>query len=262
MQREKKSLVFVTNLKPFNMKTSGKSKTGLSIFFTLFLSVILISVGAKALAQEKETRDVGSFSSISLSISADVYLTQGNETKVVIEAEQKILDLILTEVDGDNLKIKYPRGKWNIRSNKQINIFITTPGVEGLFLSGSGNIKAETQIKTESLDFSISGSGNIEIDDLVASDVEGHISGSGDINLSGSKTAESLEISISGSGDMFAETLKVNSVEIRISGSGTCKVFAVSELEASISGSGSVYYKGNPMVNARVSGSGKVRSSD
>ncbi len=236
--------------------------TGLSIFYSLFLSVILFSVGSGALAQEKETRDVGSFSSISLSISADLYLTQGNDTKVVIEAEQKILDLIRTEVVGDNLKIKLKTGKWYIRGNKQIKIYVSTPDVEGLFLSGSGNIKAETQIKTESLDFAISGSGNIVIDDLVVSDLEGHISGSGDIDLSGSKTAETMEISISGSGDLFADNLKVNSVEIRISGSGTCKVFAVSELEVSVSGSGSVYYKGNPMVNAKVSGSGKVRSSD
>ncbi|MBE9510127.1 MAG: DUF2807 domain-containing protein [Bacteroidetes bacterium] len=244
------------------MKTSRKSKTGLSIFYSLFLSVILISAGSRALAQEKETRDVGSFSSISLSISGDLYLTQGNDTKVVIEAEQKILDLIRTEVVGDNLKIKFKTGKWNIRSNKQINIYVSTPDVEGLFLSGSGNIKAETQIKTEGLDFAISGSGNIVIDDLVVSDLEGHTSGSGDINLSGSETVETMEISISGSGDLFAENLKVNDVEISISGSGTCKVFAVSELEAYISGSGSVYYKGNPMVNAKVSGSGKVRSLD
>ena len=67
------------------MKTSVKNKTGLSVFYSLFLSLILISGGSKALAQEKETRDVGSFSSISLSISGDLYLTQGNDTKVVIE---------------------------------------------------------------------------------------------------------------------------------------------------------------------------------
>ena len=244
------------------MKILIKSRTGLSMFYSLFLSVILISGGSKALAQEKETRDVGPFSSISLSLPADLYLTQGNDTKVVIEAEQKILDLIRTEVVGNNLKIKYKKGIWNIRSNKHIKIYVSTPDVEGLFLSGSGNIKAETQIKTKSLDFSISGSGNIVIDDLVASDIEGHISGSGDIDLSGSETAETMEISISGSGDFFAENLKVNSVELRISGSGTCRVFAVSELEASISGSGSVYYKGNPRVNAKASGSGKIRSID
>jgi len=175
---------------------------------------------------------------------------------------KKILDLIRTEVDGGNLKIKFKAGIWNFRSNKQINIYVSTPDVEGLFLSGSGNIKAETQIKTDDLDFSISGSGNITIDDLVASNLEGHISGSGDIDLSGSETVETMEISISGSGDLFAGNLKVNSVEIRVSGSGTCKVYAVSELEASVSGSGDVYYKGNPMVNARVSGSGKIRSLD
>ena len=244
------------------MKTSVKNKTGFPIFYSLFLSFILISGGSKAFAQEKETRDVGSFSSISLSISGDLYLTQGNDTKVVIEAEQKILDIIQTEVVGDNLKIKFPRGRWNIRSNKQIKIYVTTPNVEGLFLSGSGNIQAETQIKTEDLDFAISGSGNIAIDDLVASNLEGHISGSGDMDLSGSETVETMEISISGSGDLSAENLKVNSVEVRISGSGTCKVYAVSEIEASISGSGSVYYKGTPRINARASGSGKIRSLD
>ena len=244
------------------MKTAVKNKTGLSIFYSLFLSLILISGGSKAFAQEKETRDVGSFSSISLSISGDLYLSQGNETKVVIEAERNILDIIQTEVIGGNLKIRFPKGKWNIRSNKQINIYVTTPNVEGLYLSGSGNIRAETQIKTDDLDFSISGSGNIAIDDLVASDLEGHISGSGDIDLSGSGTVETMEISISGSGDLSAENLKVNSVEVRISGSATCKVYAVSEIEASISGSGSVYYKGNPRINARASGSGKIRSLD
>lgn len=236
--------------------------TGLSIFYLLFLSVIFVSGGAKAVAQEKEVRDVGSFSNISLSIPANLYLTQENDTKVVIEAEPKILKLIRTEVNGNNLKIRFKSGGWNIRSNKRINVYVSTPEVEGLFLSGSGNIKAVTKIKTNGLDFAISGSGNIAIDDLLASDVEGHISGSGDINLSGSETVESLEISISGSGDMFAENLKTQEVEIRISGSGTCKVFAVSKLEASISGSGRVYYKGNPIVEAKISGSGKVRSLD
>lgn len=262
MQQYKKTFVSLLKLKNNNMKTLINRISFLPLFFSLLLSAILLSCADLAFAQETEKRDVGSFSSISLSVAADLFLTQENDTKVIIEGDQKAIDQIVTKVDGDNLKIKLKPGVWNIFGNKKVKIYVSTPDVEGLYLSGSGNIEAENQIKTEELEFSVSGSGNIMIDNLNASDLEVHISGSGEIELGGSKTAETMEISISGSGDLFAEDFKTDDVEIRISGSGTCKVTAVSTLEAYISGSGSVYYKGDPMVEAKVSGSGKVRSLD
>jgi hypothetical protein len=219
------------------------------------LSIILISATLIAFGQ-KEERDVSSFSGISLGISGDLYLTQGSPQKLVIQAE-KNLDVIETEVRDGVLRIR--TDNWRSRI-KGVKIWITMSEVEALYVSGSGNLHAETSIKSEELDLKVSGSGKIKIPELRAEEIEAAISGSGDIVLEGS--ADEMEIRISGSGDVHAAGLEVSECGIKISGSGSCKIDATGELDASVSGSGNVTYYGNPQIDARVSGSGKVRRGD
>ena len=52
------------------------------------LTIALIFVTITAFAQKKEERDVASFTGVSLNISADVLLTQGNTREVIIEADE------------------------------------------------------------------------------------------------------------------------------------------------------------------------------
>jgi hypothetical protein len=239
------------------MKTKVITFVGLLVILCLSGSLVTNCSEISGIYQNKEKRDVGSFNKISLGISADLYLSQGSKTEVVIDAEERMMEYIITEVTNGNLKIKYD--KWRVPRHKRIKIYITIPEIKGLNVSGSGDIIAETDINGEDIEFNISGSGKIIIDNLKVSDAEASISGSGGLLLAGSETLESFEISISGSGDMKAEKLKVDKFMARISGSGTCEVHVLSELTANISGSGGVYYAGNPIVDVRISGSGKVR---
>lgn len=207
---------------------------------------------------KKENREVSAFSRISLGVSGNLYLTQGDEYKVVIEGDEDELDDIETIVTGDKLKIKYDRPfgfKWK---TKKVKIYVTTKEVEALSVSGSGNIMAETAISTEDVEFTVSGSGEIDIDDLEASNINASISGSGNIRLAGRNSAESLDIHISGSGKLKAPDLMLKKADISISGSGGCSVYVSDDLEVDVSGSGKVRYKGNPVVNANISGSGNV----
>ncbi|MBN2814737.1 MAG: DUF2807 domain-containing protein, partial [Bacteroidales bacterium] len=51
----------------------------------------------------KETRSVGTFTGVSLAFSGDIYIKQGSPQSIEIEAEQKTLEVIETELEGSTL---------------------------------------------------------------------------------------------------------------------------------------------------------------
>lgn len=230
----------------------------ISITFILTLFVSL------AWSQTKETRDVGAFDFIAMNISGKAYVTQGNKNEVIIEAEERDMDNIKTEVRGGRLSISTRDNgrwfRWGDGLDGRVNIYITLKELRGVSVSGSGDVISQNIIKTDDFEASISGSGDIEVE-LDTRAVVSKITGSGNIELKGS--AQKARLGISGSGKYFAEELKVDDYEISISGSGRAAINTNGELDVRISGSGSVYYSGNPTgVNTNVSGSGRVRRNN
>jgi hypothetical protein len=199
---------------------------------------------------------VDEFSSVGISVSATVYLEQGNTHSLEIEASQDVLDKIEVKVDNGKLIIKPEDYKSKFKDD--ITIRIVSPEYEMVELAGSGKILAEGKMNVEDLVLKIAGSGYMKFMDLKAEEVEVKISGSGSMNLMG-EGAEELSVSIAGSGDLNSENFEVEEFDAKISGSGDCKVFVNGELDASIAGSGSVYYKGSPQVESSVAGSGTVK---
>ncbi|WP_321997213.1 head GIN domain-containing protein [Draconibacterium orientale] len=228
----------------------------------LVLSLLVMALFMTSTVQaQEETRDVSSFSEISLRIPATVHLKQGSPQSVRIEAKQSTLEDIITEVNGSKLIIRFP-GKSIFQRNYKpgkIEIYITVPDVNGLGVSGSGDILAN-KINARIIDLAVSGSGNIEIDDLTSDKVKGAISGSGNIKIESDGVADELSVSISGSGNFKGDGFEADDVVVSTSGSGNSSVRSNGSLKARIAGSGSVYYKGNPTVDASVAGSGRVKS--
>jgi hypothetical protein len=176
---------------------------------------------------------------------------------VVIEADRKYLYDIETFIRDNKLVIR-DKSNWNF-NNEKADVYITLPDLKGLSVSGSGTAKIETNIKNESLEFSVSGSGKILAPEIVTGQFDCSISGSGDVLVKGGEIGKG-DISISGSGSYSGETTMFKTLEVGISGSGHCSVNVTESLNARISGSGNVYYAGNPKIDARVSGSGHIRS--
>jgi len=219
--------------------------------------ILLLGINFNLSAQEGQTRNLPSFDELNLSISANVYLKQGNEQKVVIQASDKTLELIETEVKGSALTIKWTRT--NIRNSDKIKIYIIMKDINALRIAGSGDIIGSGLISSTNLELKISGSGNISLPDVKAEKISSKISGSADISIGGSQTVNMLDVGISGSGDVKAQDLPVNNAEVSISGSGDCSVYALESLKARVAGSGDVYYKGSATIDAKVSGSGSVK---
>jgi len=234
-------------------------KTRLATAFILF-AFLLTGIQVRA---EEQTRKVDPFTDISLRIGAKVHLEQGAKQNLEIVAKSSTLDEIVTEVKDGKLIIRFPNKDyfWQTFQPGEITIYITTPEINGLGVSGSGDIIAEDGIKTKILDLGISGSGNIRLSELSAERVKTTISGSGDIVLTGKTTAQDLSVAISGSGNFKGMNYSADDVSVKIAGSGNVDVEANKNLYVRLAGSGNVTYKGQPMIDQSIAGSGKVRSA-
>ena len=229
---------------------------------TAIILIAFILTGIQAQAEE-QTRKVGPFTEISLRIGAKVHLEQGAKQNLEIVAKSSTLDEIVTEVKDGKLIIRFPNKDyfWKTFQPGEITIYITTPEINGLGISGSGDIIAENELKTKILDLGVSGSGNIRLSELSAERVKAAISGSGDIVLASKTAAQDLSVAISGSGNFKGFNFSADDVSIKIAGSGNVDVEANKNLYVRLAGSGNVTYKGKPMIDQSIAGSGKVRSA-
>ncbi|MFH2095540.1 MAG: head GIN domain-containing protein [Bacteroidota bacterium] len=204
-----------------------------------------------------EERNVSSFYKIESDGDYNVYIVQDTLTSVEVEAEENLLAYIQTRVDGNTLYIE-DRDRRCIDYNEPVNVYLRTPSLEFIKLSGSGYIRFDT-ISSGFLKIDLSGSGDME--GVINTNIlDARVSGSGEIFLSGS-TGES-DMLISGSGKIRSFSLAQDTCFASISGSGDMYVSVTDLLDVEISGSGDVFYMGNPLVNLSITGSGNVISSN
>jgi hypothetical protein len=200
-----------------------------------------------------QDRVVAGFYGVDLSLGS-LYITQGPREELRIIAEDNLIPYLRTEVIGGSLMISV-EPHVNLRPTRAIEFHLTAPTIEGIGISGSGNV-TWPGATVDRLALGISGSGSIELFDLVADWLDATISGSGHVRVSGQ--AIDQRISISGSGSYGADDLSSATAAVQISGSGSATVWVGESLIADISGSGSVFYYGNPVVAGTVSGSGRI----
>jgi hypothetical protein len=205
-----------------------------------------------------QTRNVSNFTRISVSIPGKVNYKIDPVYKVEVQAQQNILDILQTNMEGQELVIKIRDNK-RVKEHEDIIVTISAPVATFVNLSGSAEFNLTGMLTGADLGLKISGSGSINVQHAaLANKLSGTISGSGNINvLSG--TAKNEDLRISGSGSIELRNVVAEKADIEISGSGDMRVNLTQNLKARISGSGSVYYRGNPAIDTHISGSGTVR---
>ena len=130
------------------MKTSLSKVLLMSILLTTAIGIQALFANLQDI--KKENRNVSEFSSVVFAISGDLYLSQGDKNEVIIEAEEDVLEKIVTEVKGTTLIIEFE--KWyNQHGNGKINVYITTKSIEKITLTGSGKIVNKTKINSPEL---------------------------------------------------------------------------------------------------------------
>ncbi len=199
-----------------------------------------------------ETFNLPVFDAIKLNMAAEVFITQGSQQEVTIEAQRNIIDRIRLTVRDRVWDIEPDRC---LRDFSDVRIFITMPDIRKLELNGSGRIFGENTFTVNDIELRLPGSGAIDLA-LNCDDIDATLSGSGTIALEGN--GDELDFVLSGSGKLKAFGMTLREADILISGSGNAEVRVTNQLSARITGSGDVLYRGNPTLNVNITGSGRV----
>ncbi len=249
----------------------------LLVLFVLVLSACGISSPDTVTGSGKmisESFDVRDFDQIRVGTSGVLYLKQGDDFSLRVEADDNILPVLDISVEKGVLILRTTPEVSRLKYETLI-YYVTLPSLSALEISGSADVRAE-DFSADALNININGSGNVTFTDLDAQTLSARLSGSGDLILPvvsavnilaevndsgqmeiGGRT-DSLTVRTSGSGDLLAEKLQATSVEVAVNGSGNATLWAVERLDVSISGSGDVQYLGTPQLSEKISGGGEL----
>lgn len=207
-------------------------------------------------AQQSETRNVGSFSGVKTSEGVDVYLKPGEQEEVRVEVTGTDPGNVITEIAGSYLKIHMKDG----RHRGAAKVYVTYVNLDRLSASSAGSIFSEGPIQARSININASSAGSIEVT-LDAGSATVSSSSAGDVELKGK--VRDLEVDASSAGEVDAYDLEAESVKASASSGGAIKVSVSRSLVAHASSAGSIRYRGSPeRSNTNSSSGGSVRKSN
>lgn len=201
-------------------------------------------------------RAVKEFTSVALLGAIDLEISQGPDFSVYIEASAEDLPKVKTIVKAGELTISCHDEDAEISECEKVTARVVLPKLDGMLLSGSGDIKGMTPFVSKSLALDLKGSGDIELRLDIESELVTSIAGSGDVKLSG--TGDSVDVKVSGSGAVHAGSFTTRAAIVAISGSGDVELDAAESLTVDIKGSGDVRYSGSAALTESIKGSGAV----
>ena len=205
----------------------------------------------------QETRSVTGAPGVNMGSVANLTIEQGAPEELILQTDDNLLALILTDVQGGILVIRNAPG-FDLQPSQTMEANLTLITIDSITLSGVGSITVP-DLTTTQLELTLSGVGDIEIVNLDALTSDVLISGIGDISVVGGQVDDQLiTLTIGALGDYNAENLSSATVDVKIAGSGSATVRVSTTLNANITGSGSVFYHGSPDVTRTGNGSGNV----
>lgn len=195
-----------------------------------------------------------SFSTIKATEGLDVYLTQGEETSIAVEADENLHELILTDIENGVLKIHTQQNIGRASSKK---VYVSFKDISSIISTSGSDVYSENTIKADELELkSTSGSDmKLEVDTNILNCKS--TSGS-DLKLSG-KTKKLIAEATSGS-DIKAGNLEAESSHVKATSGADITINTSKELVAKANSGGDIKYYGNPeKVEKSDSASGSIK---
>ena len=246
-----------------------------SLLFVMFFSVSAFAQSVKGSGKvvKDDNRKVGNFTKIHVASGIDGFVKQGNENKIVIEADDNIIKLVKTEVKDGTLKVYIDK---NVKKTTKLNVYITAKTIEGLHASSGADLVVETVIKGKSLackatsgadlyvsaevdnfNGSSSSGADLEIKNLTANSVNLKVSSGADLEIEAG-SAKSVNASASSSGDIDAIGFTTETCNANASSGSDIEIHVTKSLNAKASSGADITYKGSPTVEKKTSSGGDV----
>ncbi|WP_099463816.1 head GIN domain-containing protein [Parabacteroides provencensis] len=184
------------------------------------------------------------------------YVLTEDAPQLQITTDENLLPLIEIKVNGNSLTIKSKDGKTKLIPT-QLTINGSSRNLTKVNISGCMDFVSERPIQLKELKASVSGVGDIKMNDLECGDLSCRVSGVGNIKLTGK--ADKGDFQVSGVGHIYCYDCVVKDMKCGVSGVGGAEVNVSDNLEANVSGVGSIKYKGTANVQSNKSGVGSIK---
>ena len=241
------------------MRTLVKITVLISIYLTLLFTttscfvdgVIGIRGNRNVVSEERSIRS--DFEIINVQQGINLTITQGKPTDIRVEADENILDLLITEVKNNELNIYFEK---NVNQAKARNVYLTTESISKIKASSGASVKSENTIQATSLNLDSSSGSSINIH-ANANEINSESSSGSTITIFGKSQTFSAQAS-SGS-SIKAKELKTVNATAKVSSGASIDVNVSDKLTAKASSGGDIDYEGNPSeVDKETSSGGSV----
>lgn len=194
------------------------------------------------------------FKEVRGSAGLDVYLTQGNENKIVVEADENLLQYISTDITNGKLHVKTST---NIGRSKAKKVYVTFVELKSIEASSGADVIGNSVIKSKNLSLRGSSGADLTVE-IFSQELTVKSSSGSEIEISGKSS--SLKADASSGSEINAKDLLVVNCNAEASSGAEVTVNVNKILETHVSSGGNVNYYGNPTsVNSNSSHSGNVR---
>ncbi|CAM3377397.1 head GIN domain-containing protein [Aequorivita lipolytica] len=193
------------------------------------------------------------FNEVRGSAGLDVYLTQGAENKIVVEADENLLEYIETNIEEGKLHVTTSE---NIGRSKAKKVYVTFKAINSVEASSGADVVVNSVLKSQNISLKSSSGANLKVE-VFTQELIAKTSSGADLEVSGK--ASSLNADASSGSELDAKELLVINCNAEASSGAEVTVNVKEKLETNVSSGGDINYYGNPVsVNSNKSHSGSV----
>lgn len=207
---------------------------------------------------ERETRVVASFERIEIYDKIDVVIRQDSISEVIVEYSRSLLQEIDVEVKEGALQLRNYESCRFVRSqSKRPTVYITTPRLTSISQYGTGTVRGDGLIVSETLDVDAWAGGERIILNVATRKLLARIhSGSCDLTIGG--TTGELFLYQRGQGFAYLQDLQTGFAVVDHEGTGDAHLHIRDNLDYTLGFKGNLYVSGNPEIGqAIITGEGR-----
>jgi hypothetical protein len=175
--------------------------------------------------------------SVRVSSGIDMRVHHGARPGVVVHAGREVIDRVVTQTDGDVLRIAVRDRGIVIGSDPLANVSadVSLPRLDDVLVDGSADVRLD-RLRAHALTFRVRGTGSLFAQGRVGR----------------------LVTDIKGAADARLAQLRARSAHVSVEGAGGVDVAVSKRLSVHVRGAADITYRGDPVVTQDISGPGTV----
>ncbi|MBS0478952.1 MAG: DUF2807 domain-containing protein [Proteobacteria bacterium] len=227
--------------------------------FRIVLGLILTALAIPASAADR-TYTITSFDRIRVEGPFDVRLTVGNAgSSAKASGDADVLANLDIQVQGTTLIVRKGTGGWGERgkaSGPAPVITLVTSALRTAAVLGGGKLVASGKLRSQKLDFQISGAGSIDAKGIDSDELSVTVIGAGNVALAGRSWR--ARMATNGPGTIMAIPLVVSDLVVRLDGPGETQATARFTADLTSTGLGRIVVAGGAKCTTNAQAGGPI----